>query len=260
MKCKHAFTLIELLVVISIIALLIAILLPSLARARDAAKNTQCLSNLRSQSQAWITAAVDRDGYLITSDWRDSPNFPGRRYNLSAPYVLNGADAEVIKSLGLPMDDPIEDTSPGENIDPGTDVFSCPFNSSTSRGFHLDNLGNTLYYMDHYMVMTGLESSPFPFNGKRSPHRLADPSAPMLADHNKLGLTNGLFYGNHAAGGRDTLADSDPDTNAFNQAYSDGSARTYRVNELPTDSSGDLLSMYVGNWTWTWTWSGEVAD
>jgi len=47
-KPSRGFTLIELLVVVSIIALLLTILTPSLSRARDSARKTECLSNLRS--------------------------------------------------------------------------------------------------------------------------------------------------------------------------------------------------------------------
>jgi prepilin-type N-terminal cleavage/methylation domain-containing protein len=48
---KHAFSLVELLIVIGIIAVLIAILLPALNRARSAARNVQCMNNLRSLGQ-----------------------------------------------------------------------------------------------------------------------------------------------------------------------------------------------------------------
>ena len=44
---RHAFTLVELLVVISIVALLIALLLPSIKRSRENARVVVCASNLR---------------------------------------------------------------------------------------------------------------------------------------------------------------------------------------------------------------------
>jgi prepilin-type N-terminal cleavage/methylation domain-containing protein len=56
------FTLIELLVVISIIALLIAILLPVLSNAREQSRRIVCLANQRSVTQATISYAADSDG------------------------------------------------------------------------------------------------------------------------------------------------------------------------------------------------------
>ncbi len=78
MKMRKGFTLVELLVVIAIIALLMAVLLPALNKARSQAKRIVCLSGLRQLCTAWMSYAETNDGKLVNGGQAGEDGAGGR--------------------------------------------------------------------------------------------------------------------------------------------------------------------------------------
>jgi prepilin-type N-terminal cleavage/methylation domain-containing protein len=125
LRRHEGFTLVELLVSIAVIAILIGILIPALARARWAARQTICLSNHRQLGIAWLT---------YTNDYATFPYIAGGAYRLTVGwggidwYSVNGAGQPVNLTPERPINPYV---AADAQIEFRANVFKCPLDTGT---------------------------------------------------------------------------------------------------------------------------------
>lgn len=147
-QSKRAFTLIELLVVIAIIAILAAILFPVFARAREQARKTTCLSNLKQMGTAMLMYVQDYDETYpwLMQDGRNNDNATGLSKQMTQPSVtpnLNGIRGlfmdytlqPYVKNLGIFNCPTLQPSKPI------LDATGLPMNQYGSYGYSWGGIG-----------------------------------------------------------------------------------------------------------------------
>ncbi len=123
---RPAFTIIELMVAIAIISILVALLLPAVQAAREAARRTQCSNHLK---QLGLATHNYHDVYNVTpmgNDWKLSAAWGGWDYNASVHIrLLPHIDQSTIFNL-IDFNEPILSTRNVFVLEPSLPVLHCP--------------------------------------------------------------------------------------------------------------------------------------
>jgi prepilin-type N-terminal cleavage/methylation domain-containing protein len=234
-QVRRAFTLIELLVVIAIIAILAALLLPALARARESGKRAVCMSNLRQWAQGLEMYASDNDYAVLETMQIFNARYPGQMtFYGDARDVVQGRagtfNAEAVN--------PYVHAFAADNLGEIQGVFLCPSDdvgrrvtqvatrfASTSKWFQ------TSYgYYGQVAKWAGSAK-----NGAADVVTDKSPESERLwlSDNVWRWWVSGVSFYNHGLD-RSNSSPAAPQISGLNQAFGDGSVRWKTRGELNT--------------------------
>ena len=198
---KRAFTLIELLVVIAIIAILAAILFPVFAQAKEAAKKSACMSNMKQIGtglQLYLGDVDDKVFYRSGSAFSRSGLIPttnfNRWWNLLLPYLKN-TDLYRCPSDSVP--------TPSKDVNNGTSIlrsYIAIFPAESLNATSLETVVDTIIVTEKWgQDSNGLVTDSWiePYNGDFSIDS-KDPKRTYKAADRHSNQLNAVYFDSHA--------------------------------------------------------------
>jgi prepilin-type N-terminal cleavage/methylation domain-containing protein/prepilin-type processing-associated H-X9-DG protein len=220
----NGFTLIEMLVVIAIIALLAAIIVPSVSSSMHRARTARGMSNLRQIGQAFLLYANDHDGLLPFEQGPEGVP-ETRTWHISiSPYLDGMTRNELEARTGRrPLG-----------------VFACPNSDNLTRSGNYADYGMNIYINETHANQGGVQ---------RRIYSIPSPERVILAGDSE-NVNRGLRPG-HADGTALLDVRQGVRRDSANILYVDGRVSTERRTEL-TDIQGNRMQQHP------WGWPGFV--